>query len=785
MDNSNLILNFVTQGPTVGNQSIRSKLKEVRGGWKEKNRVRKSLKRELKKANSGNKETSLTSTIVETENKANILPEELTSKKQSNQTNKSSNNGDKDNQFNKHLSSDSNNKPQIISSIFTRNPEIVDVHENKISTKNIANYKPSNAPINDTSFIGMGLNVDLVANVKDKLGVENPTNVQKKAIPILLSSIQNHNDTNNKDIDIVLQAETGSGKTLTYLLPIVHRLICVTNDLHNTDQKTSSPLSRSIGTLAIILTPTRELAKQIFSVLEILLNIPSSRLGDRHLAHWIVPGSITGGEKKQSEKARLRKGISILVCTPGRLLDHLSNTKSFIVEHLRWLVLDEADRLLELGFEETLQKILKILDDRTDTENNLKNNLFTSPMWPKKRQTILCSATLKDDVKRLVGYSLINPIYVSGNDYSKGQSYSTPNQLKQTYVITPAKLRLVTLTAILKSIFNDKNMDQKAIVFFSCCDTVDFHFDLFVNSGNFQKEKINDISKGDRELIMNIDEKSHKESNSKSKELHVLSTVIPKVRIFKLHGDLLQRDRTTTFNEFSKSKSGILFCTDVAARGLDLPNVAKIVQYDPPTDLKDYVHRVGRTARLGKKGDAIIFLLPSEIEYINVLKTHEIHAEPVQVEALLEILVPKNKNKDYKLIATDIQLRFEEYIYSDTKCITLARKAYSSFIRAYATHSASEKHIFHVKKLHLGHIAKGFGLREAPSNINSNNPKTNSSSSNSKNKMKKKKNYDEKKGDKPRNLSLKRLAEEDANDEFAIGSYSSLLGPTTKRKKKG
>ncbi|CAG8609534.1 190_t:CDS:2, partial [Racocetra fulgida] len=681
----------------------------------------------------------------------NVLPEKQNSKKPSNQTNKYSNNGggnETPNQFNKHLNSDSNSKPQIISSIFTCNPEIVDIHENKVSTRNTAHYEPSNAPINDVSFIGMGLNVDLITNVKDKLGVEKPTNVQKKVIPILLSSIQNNDDTSNKDIDIVLQAETGSGKTLAYLLPIIHRLIRITTNLQNANPKTRSPLSRSIGTLAIILTPTRELAKQILSVLESLVNLPPSRLSDRHLTHWIVPGSVIGGEKKQSEKARLRKGINILVCTPGRLLDHLSNTKSFVVDHLRWLVLDEADRLLELGFEETLQKILKILDDRKESVNQLKNNLLTSPIWPKKRQTILCSATLKDDVKRLVGYSLSNPVYVRGNDVSKGQMYSTPNQLKQTYVITPAKLRLVTLTAILKSIFNVENnknaMNHKVIVFFSCCDTVDFHFDLFVNSENFQKNKTSNISENVIKLNMDTDEEYHRESNSKSKELRFLSTVIPKVRLFKLHGDLLQRDRTTTFDEFSKSKSGILFCTDVAARGLDLPNVAKIIQYDPPTDLKDYVHRVGRTARLGKKGDAILFLLPSEIEYIHVLKSHEIHAEPVQVETLLENLVPINENKDYKVIATDIQLGFENYVYSDTK---------------------------------------GFGLREAPSNINSSNSKTDLNSSNSKN-MKMKKTNEKRLDAKLRNLSLKRMAEEDANNEFTIGSYSSLLGPTTKRKRK-
>ncbi|CAB4406736.1 unnamed protein product [Rhizophagus irregularis] len=745
MDGSNnLILNLVTENSSDNERaSLRSKLKNIGGGWKEKKKFRKFLKKEIQNNSTDKHKFFQKSTTTIAVNNNNSIQEN-------------------------NLNSQKNliNKSQIISSIFSYNPEIPNVRYDNNSKQ--MDHKPSNAPIDDTSsFKSMGLDNDLVENMKNKLGVEKPTNIQSKAIPILMSSINK-----NVEFDVIVQSETGSGKTLTYLLPIVHRLINITIDIQN-----NGLLSRSIGTLAIILTPTRELAIQVVSVLKYLINIPPSKFTSRHLNHWIVIGNVIGGEKKQSEKARLRKGINILVCTPGRLLDHLQNTKSFLVKNLCWLILDEADRLLELGFEETLQSIIKILDEKT-INSETKNQIFSSSkFWPKRRQIILCSATLKDDVKRLAGYTLFNPIFIGGNDdfsfieekSEKNAKFNTPNQLKQSYIITPAKLRLVTLTAILKSTFKQiKNlMNRKIIVFVSCCDSVDFHFDLFMNAG-----KINELDdeNSDDDKLKNNDQS--------------ISTIIP-AKIFRLHGDLTQNVRTEIFNEFSRSNSGILFCTDVAARGLDLPDVAEIIQYDPPTDLKDYVHRVGRTARLGKEGEAILFILPSEIEYINVLKSQEIFAEPVRVETLLKSLATQNKrNKnEYEVVATDIQLNFERYVLSNSKRTTLAQKAYSSHIRAYATHVSTEKHIFHVKKLHLGHIAKSFGLREAPSNVNNNlvsSKKLDNKNDHKKEKIfnkEKRNSYDDQKNIKKRNFEIM--------NEFSVGNYGSMIGPTTKRKRKG
>ncbi|CAG8480935.1 13943_t:CDS:2 [Acaulospora colombiana] len=695
MSDDKLVLNLVFQDSHLESTSIRSKIKEVRGGWKEKNRVRKSLKKNVTSSHQVDS--------VKAENKQS---EKSKFKKDTIIDGIQQRNGGTSLRIKENTGTIG--KTQVISSIFTYNPEIVDIGQDASASKQ-THDQPSNAPVKgDSTFFSMGLNHDLVSNMKEKLGIADPTNIQRRAIPIL----------NDGDSDVVIQAETGSGKTLTYLLPVVNRLMCATIEIQSIGERTL-PISRSVGTLAIILTPTRELAKQILAVINSLVDIPPSKLCTRHLKHWIVPGSVTGGEKRHSEKARLRKGINILVSTPGRLLDHLQNTESFLVKNLRWLVLDEADRLLEMGFEETLRSILKVLEERTkdDIQNYSKNQLFTSPKLPRKRQTILCSATLRDGVQRLAGHSLINPTFIRGNDPCekdvdpRNSNYTTPNQLKQAYVITPAKLRLVTLTAILKSTFRAKtSKDQKIIVFLSCRDSVDFHFDLFCHSGKIRKEETDESD--DKESI-----NSGAPDEELSKGSSDTSTMIPETTIYKLHGDLSQSVRTEIFNNFSEAEAGILFCTDVAARGLDLPDVSKIIQYDPPTDLKDYVHRVGRTARLGKRGEAIIFLLPSEIEYIHALKSFQIHAEPVQVETLLKGLTHESKSKSYELEATDIQLKFEGHVLSNPKSTEVARKAFLSYIRAYATHSSSEKHIFHVKKLHLGHIAKSFGLRETPSDI--------------------------------------------------------------------
>ncbi|KAF9926853.1 ATP-dependent RNA helicase dbp7 [Linnemannia zychae] len=725
-------------------------------------------------------------------------------------------------------------KSQVQSSIFSPDTEIVP----KVKTILRPVGKPSNAPLNTSTFTGIGLDEDLAKHMENKLRVTMPTIIQQKAIPVLLGPTRKVGDDIPKnDTDVIIQAETGSGKTLTYLLPIVNRLI----------ESESSPAldlesKRSIGTLAIIMTPTRELAKQILQVLETLLSMPASSITGKKRSHWIVPGIVIGGDKKKSEKARLRKGVNILVGTPGRLLDHLQNTRSFDVQSLRWLVLDEADRLLELGFEESMTAILKILDARVKIAASVTSGNDTTKVWPQKRQTVLCSATLSDDVQRLAGTSLVDPIYISAKkeisntkgipdaalatQEEKNQQFSTPEQLKQLYVIAQAKLRLVTLTALLKSAFADKNKNTKApkmVVFLSSCDSVDFHHGLFSNAGketkkdpiqdeyfgqSFEKDGESDDDESKDNEIPEFASASNKintkaatdemykakreaeRANAKKAraQLFLKGAIIPDVPLFRLHGNLAQALRTDTYFEFCKASSGILFATDVAARGLDLPDVSHIIQYDPPSDLKDYVHRVGRTARLGRDGEAMLFLLPSEVKYLELLTAQGLPNEEVSVTTILKRLAPP-KSTEYQQPATDIQNSFERYNLHSPENMAIARGAFWAFVKSYATHPSSEKHIFHIKNLHLGHIAKSFALREAPSDIPQ--PKKKKTGAG----LRGGKGEEEDETRANRKSQKEREKEERArpkivlkrkNDvsEFAVGDYKSLVGPMLKRKKK-
>ncbi|KAJ0962418.1 hypothetical protein J5N97_030246 [Dioscorea zingiberensis] len=203
------------------------------------------------------------------------------------------------------------------------------------------------------SFSDLGLHANLcqhlqgflllprLLNIKERMGFEVPTQIQAQAIPVVISGRH-----------VLVNAATGTGKTIVYLAPIVHLL-----------QMYEPRIERSDGTFALVLVPTRELCMQVYEILQKLV----------HRFHWIVPGYIMGGENRSKEKARLRKGISILIATPGRLLDHLKNTSSFVHEKLRWIVFDEADRILELGFGKAIEEILDILGSRQNSSGTREN----------------------------------------------------------------------------------------------------------------------------------------------------------------------------------------------------------------------------------------------------------------------------------------------------------------------------------------------------------------------------------------------------------------------------
>ncbi|KAK2737437.1 ATP-dependent RNA helicase dbp7 [Myotisia sp. PD_48] len=610
-------------------------------------------------------------------------------------------------------------RKEVISSLFSFNPvaKIPAADTPTPGNENDAEAsKASNAPLIDgiDTFTSLGLSPNLAAHLLTKLNLKNPTAVQKSSIPQLLKG----------DSDGFIQAQTGSGKTLAYLLPLVQQLMNLSSPQTDGNNEPVAPIHRDSGLFAIILAPTRELCKQISVVLDGLLNC----------AHWLVAGTVIGGEKKKSEKARLRKGLNILVATPGRLADHLENTKVLDVSRVRWLVLDEGDRLMELGFEQEIQGIIKKLDGTKRPVTNIAN-------LPSKRSTILCSATLKMNVQRLGEMSLKDAIHIKPdptdedanrdentldqND-KRSSDFSAPAQLKQSYVVVASKLRLVALTALLKRTFARKGSVMKAIVFITCADSVDFHFEIF--------SRKDDGTQGETKEISTTDKKSGDDSSPPGAvhgtvaKSSTFSNPSNTVIIHKLHGSLPQNVRTATLSAFANQKdTSLLICTDVASRGLDLPDVDLVIEYDPAFSADDHLHRIGRTARLGRDGRAVIFLLPGNEEgYIDVLKRgyrdgNERAVTRSDANEILKRGFGANNDaasKGWEDAATDWQLDVERWTLENPTMLEMGRRAYQSHIRAYATHTASERNMFNIKDLHLGHLAKSFALRDRPAKIN-------------------------------------------------------------------
>lgn len=651
-----------------------------------------------------------------------------------------------------------NSKPhEVVSSLFTYNSSTKTSAPKETQSDDFPDPLPSNAPLDASlsTFTSLGLSPFLSTHLIQNLNLTAPTAIQKATITQLL----------REDSDAFIQAETGSGKTLAYLLPIIQRIMALSTappfiptevtDSAEKEGKDEKRINRTSGLFALILAPTRELTHQISAVLTRLLRpMP-----------WLVAGTVTGGAVKNHEKARLRKGLNILVATPGRLVDHLENTKVLDIGNVRWLVLDEGDRLMELGFEEDIKSIVQKLEKRKDEKRGewrLKRRLEG---LPEKRTTVMCSATMKMGVQKLGEISLKDAVHIKNDpgtsvdtekatgekQEEKETAFLAPAQLKQSYIIVPPKQRLVTLTALLKRTFARKGSVMKAIVFLSCADSVDFHFQAFSRK-EAQPPKENTSSdqntRGNksRNVPGNQNPSTPAEPPTKSQngEKPALPTVVPAFKLaspsnpgltlYELHGSLAQPLRTATLQSFTRSSNPcILLCTDVASRGLDLPNIDLVIEYDPPFSADDHLHRVGRTARAGKEGRACCFLMPGPEEgYVQVLK--ECAGEsPIKGEVAEDILrkgfgkqITGAKNKiDGTAVgagkwddeATEWQLELERWVIEDKRAGEMARKAYASHVRAYATHVAKERGMFDVKGLHLGHLAKAFALRERPGNM--------------------------------------------------------------------
>ncbi|KAJ2163101.1 ATP-dependent RNA helicase [Coemansia sp. RSA 552] len=431
--------------------------------------------------------------------------------------------------------------------------------------------------------------------IKD-MGFTKMTEVQARTIPPLLAGR-----------DVLGAAKTGSGKTLAFLIPAIELLTKLRFKPRN-------------GTGAIIISPTRELALQIFGVARELLCFHSQTFG-----------IVMGGANRRAEADKLTKGVNLLIATPGRLLDHLQNTKGFIFKNLKTLVIDEADRILENGFEDEMKAIIKALPQ-------------------EDRQSMLFSATQTTKVEDLARISLKQgPLYIN---VDSGKESATAEGLEQGYVVCESDKRFLLLFTFLR-----RNLKKKIIVFFSSCNSVKYH----------------------SELLNYID-----------------------VPVLDLHGKQKQQRRTNTFFEFINADRGILLCTDVAARGLDIPAVDWIIQYDPPDDPRDYIHRVGRTARAGGQGKSLLFLLPSELGFLRYLKRAKV--------PLNEYQFPPNK-------IANVQSQLEQLLEKNYFLNKSARDGYRSYLQAYASYQL--KNIFDVNQLDLQKLGKAFGFT-VPPNVNIN-----------------------------------------------------------------
>merc|ERR1711953_1201079 len=352
----------------------------------------------------------------------------------------------------------------------------------------------------EKTFQDLGL-VDALCERCEFLGWKKPSKIQVEAIPVALEGN-----------DVIGLAETGSGKTGAFALPVLQALL-------------ENP-GRFFG---LVLTPTRELAFQISEQFE--------ALGESVGVKCAV---LVGGMDMVSQAVMLGKNPHIIIATPGRLVDHLENTKGFNLKQLKYLVMDEADRILNLDFEKEVDKILSCL--------------------PKQgRRNMLFSATMTKKVAKLQRDSLNNPVKVEVSS-----KYQTVDKLKQYYLFIPEKHKELYLVHLINEMAGNS-----FIVFSSTCN-------------------------GTMKLALML--------------RNLGFSAIP------LNGQMSQNKRLGALNKFKDRNRSILIATDVASRGLDIPHVDVVLNYDIPTHSKDYIHRVGRTARAGRAGKSITIVSQYDIE---------------------------------------------------------------------------------------------------------------------------------------------------------------------------
>tara|TARA_B110000093_G_scaffold71856_2_gene78132 strand:- start:4028 stop:5233 length:1206 start_codon:yes stop_codon:yes gene_type:complete len=382
----------------------------------------------------------------------------------------------------------------------------------------------------------------------EMMGFENATPVQEQAIPIILDGK-----------DLIACAQTGTGKTAAFVLPILSIL---------SNKKQTNKVK------ALIIAPTRELAKQIDMQIEGFSYYTNS-------SSYPIYGGGTGPEF-ENQKQALVKGTDIIICTPGRLMAHLK-FNYFDTSEIEYLILDEADRMLDMGFYDDILSISKKI--------------------PKKRQTLLFSATMPSKIRKLAENILINPSSIS-------LAISKPAEgIKQSaYLINDdQKIRLI------RDILKEKEREKPLS-----------HVLIFASSIKSVKEIKRTLNKSG-------------------------------LRSSDMHSELNQEQREDTIRDFKNKKIKILVATDILSRGIDIKGIELVMNYEVPHDAEDYVHRIGRTARADRTGEAITFINQKQVKNFmdietliekSVIKNNL--PENYEKGPKFEILKKNNKKKNWK-----------------------------------------------------------------------------------------------------------------------------------------
>ncbi len=370
-------------------------------------------------------------------------------------------------------------------------------------------------------FRSLPLSPEVLAAL-DRAGYTEPTPIQAAFIPEAVTGR-----------DVIGQAQTGTGKTAAFLLPFL-----------NAWRDDNLP-----GPQALVMVPTRELVVQVAE--------EASKLSPHANCRAVA---IYGGQRFAPQLAQLKKGVNIVVGTPGRVLDHLSRG-TLTLEHVRYAVLDEADRMLDIGFRPDIEKILR--------------------RCPAKRQTLLLSATLPPPVLRITSRYMVEPFHIN-----LSPARVTVENIRQTYYTVDEDKKFELMLRLF-----DRDEPRQCIIF---CERKRWVEDLY------------------RQLRL---ERS---------------------RVAMMHGDLPQGLRNRIMQGFRDGKIAYLVATDVVGRGIDVKNISHVVNYDIPIDPENYVHRIGRTGRIGADGVAYAFVTPEQGEQLT------------EIEQFINKIIPEEKIEGFQ-----------------------------------------------------------------------------------------------------------------------------------------